>query len=114
MTAATATATAAVATETVAAHVVAHVDGTVEAGERAGDVLAAFFEGAGDAAGHFIDAGCDGVADQGNVLTQIDLHAGNGVTDLLGLADEVVALNRDVLAQGGEAVGLQHLVDQVP
>ncbi len=53
--------------------------------------------------GDFVDAGGDGVGDHGDVLTQIDLHAGDGVADLLGLADEVVALMGDVLQQRAHA-----------
>ena len=67
--------------------------------QRAGDVGAALFEGAGDALGDFVDARCDRVRDQRDVVAKIDLHAGNSAANLLGLADQVVALMRDVLQQ---------------
>ena len=73
------------------------------AAQRAGDVFAALLKRAGDALGDFINARGDGVADQGDVVAQIDLHAGNGAADLFGLADEVVALMRDVLQQRADA-----------
>ena len=74
--------------------------------ERAGDVGAALFQRAGDALGDFVDARGDRVRDQRDVVAQVDLHAGNGAADLLGLADQVVALMGDVLQQRANA----HLV----
>ena len=71
--------------------------------ERAGDVLAAVLQAGGDAFRHLVDARGDRVADHGDVLAQVDLHAGNRVADLLGLADQVVALMGDVLQQRADA-----------
>ena len=70
--------------------------------ERAGDVAAALFQRAGDALGHFIDPRCDRVRYQCDVVTQIDLHAGNGAAHLFGLPDQVVALMGDILQQGAD------------
>ncbi len=67
--------------------------------ERAGDVGAAFFQRAGDALGDLVDARGDRVRDQRDVVAQVDLHAGNGAADLLGLADQIVALMGDILQQ---------------
>ncbi len=64
---------------------------------------AALFERTGDALGDFVDAGCDGVRDQRDVVAQVDLHAGNGAANLFGLADQIVALMRDVLQQRADA-----------
>ena len=68
-----------------------------------GDVLAALFQRAGDAFRDFVDAGGDRVRDQRDVVAQVDLHAGNGAANLLGLADQVVALMGDVLQQRANA-----------
>ena len=78
-------------------HVVAGV------AQRAGDVGAALFQRAGDAFCDFIDARCDGVRDQRDVVAQVDLHAGNGAANLFGLADQIVALMGDVLQQRADA-----------
>ena len=78
-------------------HVVAGV------AQRLGDVGAALFQRAGDRLGDLIDARGDGVRDQRDVVAQIDLHAGNRRAHLLGLADQVVALVRDVLQQRADA-----------
>ncbi len=72
-------------------HVVAGV------AQRAGNMGAAFFQRSGDAFGNVVDARGDRVRDQCDIVAQIDLHAGNGAADLLGLADQVVALMGDVL-----------------
>ena len=74
--------------------------------ERLGDVGAAFFQRAGDAFRDLVDAGGDRIRDQRDVVAQIDLHAGNGAANLLGLADQIVALMGDVLQQRADA----HLV----
>ncbi|CEG07381.1 hypothetical protein BN961_00770 [Afipia felis] len=71
--------------------------------ERAGNVVAALFQHVGDVVRHLVHARGDGVADDGDVLTQVDLHARDRVANLLGLADEVVALGGDVLKQGANA-----------
>ena len=78
-------------------HVVAGI------GERRGDMGAALFQRAGDAFRDFVDARGDRVRDQCDVVAEVDLHAGNGAADLLGLADQVVALMGDVLEQGADA-----------
>ena len=78
-------------------HVVAGV------AQRAGDVGAAFFQRAGDGFRDLVDARGDRVRDQRDVVAEVDLHAGNGAADLLGLADQIVALMRDVLEQGADA-----------
>ena len=67
---------------------------------------AALFQRAGDALCDFVDARGDRVRDQRDVVAEVDLHAGNGAANLLGLADQVVALMGDVLQQGADA----HLV----
>ena len=71
--------------------------------ERAGDVGAALFQRAGDAFRDFIDARGDRVRDQRDVVAQVDLHAGDGAANLLGLADQIVALMGDVLQQRADA-----------
>ena len=78
-------------------HVVAGI------GQRRGDVGAALFQRAGDALCDLVDARCDRVRDQRDVVAQIDLHAGDGAAHLLGLADQIVALMRDVLQQRADA-----------
>ena len=50
-----------------------------------------------------VDAGGDRIRDQRDVVAQIDLHAGDGAADLLGLADQIVALMGDVLQQRADA-----------
>ncbi len=77
-------------------HVVAGV------AERGGDVGAALFQRAGDALGHFVDAGGDRIRDQRDVVAQVDLHAGDGAANLLGLADQIVALMGDVLQKSAD------------
>jgi hypothetical protein len=77
-------------------HVVAGV------AERRGDVGAAFFQRAGDALGHFIDPGGDRVRYQRDIVAQVDLHAGDGAADLLGLSDQIVALMGDILQQSAD------------
>ena len=67
--------------------------------ERARDVLAALFQRAGDALCDLVDARGDRIRDQRDVVAQIDLDAGNGAANLLGLADQIVALMGDVLQQ---------------
>ncbi len=69
------------------------------AAERARDVGAAFFQRAGDALGNFVDPGGDRVRDQRDIVAKVDLHAGDGAANLLGLSDQVVALVGDILQQ---------------
>ena len=71
--------------------------------QGAGDVGASFFQRAGDALGHFVDARGDCVRNQRDVVAEVDLHAGDGATHLLGLADQIVALMGDVLQQRANA-----------
>ena len=67
--------------------------------ERAGDVGAAFLQRTGDAFGDLVDPGCDRIRDQRDIVAKVDLHAGDGAANLLGLSDQVVALVGDVLQQ---------------
>ena len=53
--------------------------------------------------GDLVDARGDRVRDQRDVVAQVDLHAGNGAANLLGLADQIVALMGDVLQQRADA-----------
>ncbi len=71
--------------------------------EGAGDVGAALLQRAGDALGDLVDAGCDRVRDQGDVVPKVDLHPRDGAADLLGLTDQIVALMCDVLQQRANA-----------
>ena len=66
-------------------------------------MLAAFFEGVGNVLRDFIDAPRNRVADERNVLTQIDLHAGQCLADLFGLPCEVFALSGDIVQQSANA-----------
>ena len=67
------------------------------------DVLALLGERRGDAVRAFVELRRDLVADVGNVVGQIEMHAGDGVADLLGLADQGVALMRQRLEQAADA-----------
>ena len=78
-------------------HVVAGI------GQRRGDVGAALFQRAGDALCDLVDARCNRVRDQRDIVAQVDLHAGDGAAHLFGLADQIVALVRDVLQQRADA-----------
>ena len=60
---------------------------------------AALFQRAGDALGDLVDAGGDRIRDQRDIVAQVDLHAGDGAANLLGLADQIVALMGDILQQ---------------
>ena len=71
--------------------------------QGAGDVLAALFQRAGDAFRDFVDARGDRVRDQRDIVAQVDLDAGNGAANLLGLTDQIVALMGDVLQQCANA-----------
>ena len=62
--------------------------------ERQRDVLALFGERAGDALRHFVDLVGDQIADRVDVVGEIEVDAGDGVADLLGLADQRFALVR--------------------
>ena len=68
--------------------------------ERQRDVLALFGERAGDALRHFVDLVGDQIADRGDVVREIEVHAGDGVAHLLGLVDQGFAL----IGQFGEQV----------
>ncbi len=71
--------------------------------ERQRDVLALLGERAGDPLRRVVDAGRDHLADRGDVLGQAEVHAGERVADLLGLADQGVALVGEVLDQAADA-----------
>jgi hypothetical protein len=68
-----------------------------------GNVLAVLFQRAGAALGDLVDAGGDRIRDQRDIVAKVDLHARNGAADLLGLADQVVALMGNVLKQRADA-----------
>ncbi len=74
-------------------HVVAGV------AERARDVLALFGQRLRDAARGVVDLLGDELADLRDVVAEIEMHAVDGVADLLGLADQRVALAAEVLQQ---------------
>ena len=67
--------------------------------ERAGDVLALFRERVGDPPRGFVDLLGDQLADLGNIPAEIEVHAVDGIADLLGLADQGIALAAEVLQQ---------------
>ena len=71
--------------------------------QRTGDMFAALFQRAGDAFRDLVDARGDRIRDQRDVLAQVDLHSGDGATHLFGLADQIIALMRDVLQQRANA-----------
>ena len=74
--------------------------------ERERDVLALFGERAGDALRHFVDLVGDQIADRGDVVREVEMHAGDGVAHLLGLADQRLAL----VGQFAEQVADAHFV----
>ena len=57
----------------------------------------------GDAPRGLVDLLGDELADLGNVLAEIEMDAVDGVADLLGLADQRVALAAEVLQQPADA-----------
>ncbi len=67
------------------------------------DVLALFGKRMGDAARGVVDLIGHQLADRGNVLAEIEMHASDGVADLLGLADQRVALAGEILQQAADA-----------
>ena len=71
--------------------------GIAGAAERERDVLALLGQSLGDPVGAVVDLRCDVFANGGNVVRQIEMHAGDGVADLFGLAHQVVALDCNVL-----------------
>jgi hypothetical protein len=73
------------------------------AAERHGDVLALLGERACDLLRAFVDPLGNVLADRGNVVGQIEMHARDGVAHLLGLADQGVALMRQRLEQAADA-----------
>ena len=77
--------------------------GVAGAAERERDVLALLGQRLGDLLGAVVDLCGDVVADRGNVVRQIEMHAGDGVAHLLGLADQGVALMRERLEQAADA-----------
>ena len=71
--------------------------------ERAGDVLAFLGERHGDAARRVVDLLGDELADLRNVVAEVEMHAVDGVADLLGLSDQRVALAAEILQQRADA-----------
>ncbi len=71
--------------------------------ERGRDVIGLFLQVAGDAIGRGGDLGGDLVADAGDVLIQVEMHAGNGVAHLLGLTDQAVPLGAQIVQQVANA-----------
>ena len=59
---------------------------------RQGNVLALLGERTGDALRHFVDLLGDQIADRGDVVRQIEMHAGDRVAHLVALADQHLAL----------------------
>ncbi len=74
--------------------------------ERERNVLALFGERTGDALRHFVDLVGDQIADRGDVVGEIEMHAGNGVANLLGLRDQRFAL----IGQFAEQIADAHFV----
>ena len=92
------------ALEHVAAALAERADhGIAGAAERHGDVLALLGERRRDPIRAFVELRRDLVADVGNIVRQVEMHAGDGVADLLGLADQGVALMRQRLEQAADA-----------
>ena len=73
-----------------------------DAVERGGDVIGLFLQLAGNAIGRAGDLRGHLVADAGNVLVEVEMHAGDGVADLLGLADQAVALARQIVEHAAD------------
>ena len=73
------------------------------AAERERDVLALFGQRLRDLLRAVVDLRRDVVADRGDVVRKIEMHAGDGVAHLLGLADQRVALMRQRLEQAANA-----------
>ena len=71
--------------------------------ERHRDVLALLGERAGDALRHVADLVGDQIADRGNIVRQIEVHAGDGVAHVLGLADQILALAGQFAEQVADA-----------
>ena len=67
--------------------------------ERAGDVLALFGQRHGDAARGVVDLFGNELADLRDIVAEVEVHAVDGVADLLGLSDQRVALAAEVLQQ---------------
>ena len=95
------------AVEQIAAALAQRLDhGVAGVSERAGDVLALLGERVGDPARCLVDLLGHELADLGNVVAEIEMDAVDGVADLLGLADQRVALAAQILQQRADA----HLV----
>ena len=71
--------------------------------ERQRDVLALFGERAGDALRHFVDLFGDEIADRGDVVGEIKVHAGDRAAHLFGLADQSLALMHELGEQFADA-----------
>ena len=90
--------------EQIAAALADRVDhGIAGAPERERDVLAFFRERAGDALRRVVDARRHHLADRADVLGEPEVHAGERVAHLLGLAHQRVALVGEVLDQPADA-----------
>ena len=71
--------------------------------ERHRDVIAFLGERTGDAQRHVVDLVGDQIADRRNVVRQVEVHAGDGITHVLGLADQVLALAGQFAEQVADA-----------
>ena len=90
--------------EQVAAALAERVDhGVAGVAERARDVLALLGQRVGDPPRCLVDLLGDELADLGDVVAEIEMHAVDGVADLLGLADQRVALAAQILEQAADA-----------
>ncbi len=71
--------------------------------ERARDVLALFGQAVGDSPRRLVDLLGNEFADLRNVVAQVEMDAVDGVANLLGLADQGVALAAEILQQRADA-----------
>ena len=71
--------------------------------ERERDVLALLGERAGDALRHLVDFLGHQIADRGDVVRQVEMHAGDGVAHLFGLVDQRLPLARQFAQQVADA-----------
>ena len=78
-----------------------HIIADLAEGER--DLLALLRQRMGNALGGLVDLVADEIADGGEILRQVDLNVVEGGTDLLGLADQRVALAGEILQQPADA-----------
>ena len=71
--------------------------------ERQRDVFALLGERAGDALRHLLHLVGDQIADRGDVVREVEMDAGNGGADVLGLRHERLALVGEVAEQAADA-----------